>query len=242
MIWGSRFLNLLRRSRTVWLRGLYGTYKTCVGVEIAKWMMETGIVERTWSNMPCSFATGPSVLEAENCCILFDESWVSLDSRTFWRNETTVWGAFLRKRNVYLLLPSVFSVDSRFRAMDCELVFPGIDYGLPWLHFNWGIETGYSRKSGTFDVFFPRRVWPLYNTKYDPFDDGMILEVLKQAMEFEQLYRFGNPNGKVTLYHEPYDEDLQQPESEDRGYGILPGHEDVMAAAALRQARKSKKR
>lgn len=203
-ILGSDFISAFQLYRVAWFRGRFGRYKTFVASLLGKHLLDSGVVNGIWSNIPVRDAIGPNVYDAKHKYILYDESWQTLDARTFNTNKTKEWGAFLRKNNLYLALPSVWPVDLRFKSFFVEMMFDLTQFGIPALLCRWGVDLGYVKDGTSFWVFNPKSHYGYYDHLYQPHHDGMLLEVLAQAQEYDALKKgSGNPNGRAILMHPP---------------------------------------
>ena len=168
-------LTLLDLYRFVWISGRYGGGKTLLSVAFADALLRSGRVSRIFSNFPFKLSSPlpSSPDDIRDSCVIFDEAWLYFDSRS--RNWSFVSAvlAYLRKRNVYLLLPSVFPLDKRLRQVCAQRVaaFSRLLPGLPWLYsfsVGWGV---YSDRH--FFLLFPSRYFSLYDHLAIPsYEDG----------------------------------------------------------------------
>jgi len=117
-----------------------------------------------------------------NVAIVFDEAWILLDARDWQRNVGRTIGAYLRKFNLYLLLPSVFAVDARFRRFSVQRVLNMRSFGLPGWVYKWSLEQGKISEDGLFGLWRPSDMFGRYDNLAAPADDGGILAAMQNTV------------------------------------------------------------
>ena len=132
---GTVFLRNLIGTRVLWLSGRYGGGKTLLAFALADWLIGNGYCKNCLSNIDHELPRLEAGERPWNTVIVFDESWILLDARDWDREVGRVFGAFLRKQNLYLLLPSVFPVDVRFRHFFVQRTVNFASLGIPaWVY------------------------------------------------------------------------------------------------------------
>jgi hypothetical protein len=193
---GDLFLRTLLGVRTCWFAGRFGGGKTLLSFAVADWLFQGGVTNWTYSNIPsvwCDEIPDSGLArdwnEGEgrwkaNCSVIFDESWILLDAREWNKNIGRTMGAFLRKFNVYLLLPSVFPVDVRFRSLTVQRMINGFAFGIPLYVYRWQLGLGYISEGGYFGLWRPQQYFGVYDHLACPSDDGGLLRAMGQTVEF----------------------------------------------------------
>jgi hypothetical protein len=117
-----------------------------------------------------------------NTAIVFDEAWILLDARDWQRNVGRTIGAYLRKFNLFLLLPSVFSVDARFRRFSVQRVLNMRAFGVPCWVYKWSLSQGKIDENGLFALWRPSGMFGRYDNLAAPADDGGILAAMQDTV------------------------------------------------------------
>jgi hypothetical protein len=88
------------------------------------------------------------------------------------------YGAFFGKMSSYLITPSVFRVDSRMRPVACRRV---MDWWIidTW-QYNWQDP---EKRQGKFFFRGYRDLFPHYDHRFIPWDDGGILETMEAEIK-----------------------------------------------------------
>lgn len=118
-----------------------------------------------------------------NAAVVFDEAWILLDAREWKRQVGRTIGAYLRKYNLYLILPSVFPVDVRFRQFYCQRVLNLAVFGFPMWIYKWRLECGLIDDGGTFGLWRPSALYGTYDHLATPSDDAGITDAMAQTQE-----------------------------------------------------------
>lgn len=195
---GSVFFHTLTEFYTLFLAGGLGKGKTLLAFAIAHWLVWHGYVVRVISNIKsplCEDIAAPVV----DAAVVYDESWISLNSRHWATSEASTFGAFLRKLNTYMLFPSRIPVDKQLREFWCQRVFCGDFLGLPLWIYEWRMECGISRERGRFALWRPARYFGLYDTLSRPRGDGGLSDALRVTSpvlnEFGDMQKSGDEFG-----------------------------------------------
>lgn len=181
---GDTFIMLMRQYRTCWLRGAYGTGKTALSCIIAAELYRQELIDNVISNIPIAGAI-PPVAPLFRSAIIIDESHLFMDDWKAAKRYLT----FVRKADLYILMPSVFPVNVRIRLFSVQRVFNGFLFGLPLWVFEWRLNDGASSEKGKFAVWRPNDVFGVYDTNAIPLDDGGIVDALEETYgitQFEQ--------------------------------------------------------
>jgi hypothetical protein len=167
------FFSLLTFFHVLYFQGRPGGGKTHLAVLLAAWLQSRGLVNKTVSNFPCSFAVQVKA-PLTDAAIILDETWMFINNR----KAVFEYGGFVRKVNSYLLMPSVYPPHrllTRFRVARYLNLFA---YGLPAWLYRWDLNMESSKEHGLFMVVHPERAFGSYDTKYIPGDDGGIVEAI----------------------------------------------------------------
>jgi hypothetical protein len=157
---GSTFFSILEAFRTMNVRGRFGGGKTALSCMVAYELVRRGVVSNIWSNF--QFRYGAQMMPPLSDGVMdLDEAAEILDARTFSSNNTAGYMRYLRKFNLYILLPSVFAVDVRFRTLVVE---PFIRLGNYFWWFRWFLEMGTAKDRGFFWVLNPKEMFSVYDT------------------------------------------------------------------------------
>lgn len=171
-------LEQLSLFRSCWFSGRYGGGKTLAAVWAAMQLVNRGSVTKIISNIDLyvgveGVALGDrEVQQSTDAAILIDEAWVVLATGK-WK-EARDWFAFLRKRNQYLLLPSVLPLTGITRTYRVERRWAGSQLGIDLWWYNWIIDYGElsvkGSERGKFLIRSPSRVFDCYNHGQEPGD------------------------------------------------------------------------
>jgi len=171
-------LEQLALFRSCWFSGRYGGGKTLAAVWTAVQLLNAGKVERIISNIPLNLPvvgvpmSERDVRDSRNAAIIIDEAWVLL-ATGLWK-EARDWFAFLRKRNQYLLLPSVLPLTGITRTFRCERRWAGSQLGFDIWLYSWIIDYGElsvkGSQRGSFWLRSPSRIYHIYDHGGEPGD------------------------------------------------------------------------
>jgi len=118
-----------------------------------------------------------------NVAIVFDEAWILLDAREWKSQIGRTIGAYLRKYNLYLILPSVFPVDVRFRQFYVQRVLNLAVFGVPAWIYKWRLECGLIDDGGAFAMLRPSSLYGTYDHLATPSDDAGITDAMAMTQE-----------------------------------------------------------
>lgn len=172
------FLALLAAYRVCWLSGRFGGGKTSLGVWIAAWLVANKYAGQIVSNMALRGATSPCPVPLVDAALLIDETWLYIDN---WKDVKS-YAAFLRKLNLYLIMPSVWPPHPRLRLLEVHRVFNARVIGLPVWVYRWSLSMQSIGEKGYFMLWFPERVFKFYDSLSIPKDDGGIVAALAASV------------------------------------------------------------
>lgn len=172
------FFIILTGYRMCWLAGPYGSGKTALSVAIASELVRRELADKVVSNIPIVGATSPPPVPLEDAAIIMDEAHAFMDK---WDNVKK-YMAFVRKRNLYFLMPSVFAPHPRIRSVVLRRSFNFFLFGVPFWWFDWSITNGHITEKGSFGIWQPNHVFGVYDTNAEPLDDAGIMDALKRTI------------------------------------------------------------
>jgi hypothetical protein len=174
---GGEFWAMVLAYRILWLHGRFGGGKTSLAAILAARLMAEGYTDKTWSNIPMTFATTPAP-PYNHVGIVLDEAWLYLETR----NDVKDYAAFVRKFEHFLFLPGIFPVHARLSFFRVCRVFNGYTLGFPFWWYTWHIKSGDVKESGHFGIWNPKSIFGHYPTGFVPGTDGGIGdEIVKGA-------------------------------------------------------------
>jgi len=163
-------LDNLSMFRSLWLMGRFGGGKTSLAVYLTLMLADQGKIKRIVTNITLNIGIEPTpvdqhgVMEITDSVMLIDEAWEWLGTGQ-WK-EAKSWFAFLRKRNQYLLLPSVLPLTSITRVFRIERTRSLSQLGIPLWRYSWTIDNGElsttKAKSYTWSWWYPNKIFPFY--------------------------------------------------------------------------------
>lgn len=165
-IGSGEFFWLLRNYRVAFIGGHYGSGKTLLAVALGVHWWERGWCDHIYANIRLKgdfYEETPE--EIRDAYILYDESWQSLDAREFGGKKSQRWLAYLRKRNITLVLASVLTVDVRFRVLTVQRRF-ALGDSLWW--YAWRVNDGFKPYGGALIITHPLRYGQVYDHKEVP--------------------------------------------------------------------------
>jgi hypothetical protein len=175
----DEFFWMVRNYRVMYARGRYGSGKSLLAVATAVELWRRGLVDHIYSNLILRGDWFEQVTGSiRDAVIVFDEAWVELDSRSWDRKVANSWLAFLRKRNIYLLLASVTNVDVRFRTLQVQRsqVLPKL-----W-RYQWVVNDGMKPIKGAFMIYDPGPYFEVFDTNEEPSAD--LAALIRNALAF----------------------------------------------------------
>ncbi len=177
-VWADEYLHLVTAFRACWYCGRYGGGKTYLAFLTASWLLANGYVETVVSNVPsCISSPVPSALDS--AAIVLDESWQYISTR----RDVLDYAAFLRKFDLYLLLPSVFPVHRRLSFLKVQRVINGYNFGVPLWIYRWDLSMSSIHERGYFGVLYPHRAYGMYDTLFVPGHDAGISDALRRRAQ-----------------------------------------------------------
>lgn len=174
---GDNFIKLFLAFRIVNIQGRFGGGKSLLGTWLAYYLMANGYTDKIVSNMPVNGSADEGGL-LERSAIILDESWMYITTR----KDVLNYSAYLRKMDSYLILPSVFDIQSRLARFTVERQYNLQSFGIPVWVYRWDLNNK-RKEHGYFVLTFPQRMYGTYDTKHIPFNDGGISDRLVSTIE-----------------------------------------------------------
>lgn len=171
---GDSFLQILRFYRSAWMGGRYGGGKTSFGVRVGIEFVERGWADHILCNFPCVVATDMmKISDLRRCFIILDEGGTWL-KRKDWDDVA----AFLRKRDLYLFVPSVIPPPVSARMVTMQRTWNFLGMGVPLWYYNMRLD--YMRVKETYKLLWtnPQEVFGLYSTSNVVGDDGGLVTLV----------------------------------------------------------------
>lgn len=164
--------------RTVVLSGRYGGGKTALAVWLALRLVALRHCSRIVSNMPLDWGSPgveisiSDVHAVEDCAIILDEAWLYLGAGIS-PQEQRAWFAFIRKRNQFLLLPSVRPLARDVSQYFVQRTINLMRFGVPCWVYRWSFRMGVSvarrhEESGLAVLWRPQNIFGVYDHGYEP--------------------------------------------------------------------------
>lgn len=173
------FFSLLTFFHVLYIDARPGGGKTILAVLLAAWLQSHGLVDRTLSNFPVSFAE-KNVDVCTDAAIILDETWMYITNK----KAVYSYGGFVRKVNSYLLMPSVYPPHrllTRFKVKRFRNLFT---FGIPAWWYRWYLNRDDEKDQGTFFIIHPERAFGSYDTKFIPSDDGGIVAAVERSTKY----------------------------------------------------------
>ncbi len=219
-------MRLISAFRICWLSGRFGGGKTAGAIWIAGWLVQNGYAKKIVSNIPIKGAKKPDV-PLEDAVIILDEAWMYVDN---WR-DVKKYAAFLRKKNLYLIMPSVWPPNPRLRIIEVQRILNLYVAGLPIWIYRWNLYMGSVKEKGRFGLWRPDRIFGMYDTEFIPTDDGGITRAINQTMKLTISKQGKDTNGERT----PFNDDAAGDESGDETARRIEDNLDRFATLAAEQ-------
>ena len=214
-LFADQFLKLMVSFRVLWLAGRFGGGKTLLSFALSAWLYNNGYADRIYSNIPSPLCSDlDDTTKLWKSAMVLDEAWVLLDAREYSKNVSRTIGAFLRKYDLYLLLPSVFPVDVRFRSFYVQRTFNGMILGLPLWVYSWRLNSGVSSDRGWFGLWMPQKFYGSYDTMATPSDDGGLLGAMQYTVGFDVADIESEYTGDAGMEIEQYEQDRRNREAQ----------------------------
>lgn len=173
------FMETFLNYRKIWIDGRYGGGKTALAVMMSYWMLEKGFADYLVSNIPVAFASNPWEIFPDdddrlNTVVLLDEGGLFLRTSS----DVDDYLAFLRKSNVYLIVPSVKAPSMDLREFSVWRNFNAKRVGFNVWIYNYILKTGNGKDKDKFYWRDPPEIYGLYDTDARPVDDAGISDWL----------------------------------------------------------------
>lgn len=177
--------------RTVWFCGRYGGGKTSGALWLADKLIRAGEARLIATNFELfkgrelhrydNFDAMMADESFSDCVMIYDESHMHL-GRFAKEERINAYTAYLRKRNLILLLPSVRKLHSEFRDFRIYRYWNGLVFGLPVWLYRYRVDIGMKdADEGRLVLWFPQRVFSWYDTKARPSMEWRVYEWLETS-------------------------------------------------------------
>ena len=198
--WSVFLLNFLN-FRTLWLSGRTGGGKTALAVRIAYELLDREYVRHVVSNIPMAFATDPWSIQPDEAdrlhtLVILDEGGMFLKTTS----DTEQYLAFLRKSNIYIIVPSVKEPHRDLRILSCERLFNAQKIGFKGWVYQYLLRTALVKETEKFFWPDPSEVYGLYDTDARPVDDFGISDWLIYHKEKAVEKYYGEHQRRVKSY------------------------------------------
>ena len=178
MIFPPDILFTIRNFRSAWFGGRYGGGKTALAVATAGYIVAAGWADKIYANFPMRWRL--ALLEdtdMRDAVIVLDEGWSMVET---W-DDVKAFAAFLRKRNLYVLIPSVFPPHQRLKFLSIMRIFNGFSVGIPaWFYSATLSGMGGKPERYIFSWITPDEIYGLYDTEAYP--EVETEEIIKAAL------------------------------------------------------------
>lgn len=172
-LYGDVFINTLRNFRLCWLAGRVGGGKTALAVRLGYYFYERGWAKHIIGNFPCVLFTDLHRLpELRDCFVILDEAGVWMDERLF---DQVV--AYLRKRNVYVMMPSYLAPPTKARSIYVQRTLNGHAFGVNCWWYTGMVKNLFVQDKYSLAWTNPREVYGLWDTSHVASDDGGIIDL-----------------------------------------------------------------
>lgn len=181
----TSFMGLFRNYRMMYLSGRYGGGKTASSVRFAYDMLDHGWVKHALGNFPCVLFEDPNrITDMEDTVLVLDEAGVWLSDKEF--DKLT---AFLRKKNLYLIMATVLPPPLRAKVLVAQRTRNLQAMGVPMWMYSGALVQGVIKEKADFTWWQPSEVFGLYDTSYVTDDDCGLLEWVKDGFQRDKEYR-----------------------------------------------------
>lgn len=179
MLFGEVFLQMLHNFRIAWIGGRYGGGKTALSVRLAYEFIARGWSKYAIGNFPCVlFHSLDNLPDLRDCFVVLDEVGSWMQGRTF---DRTV--AFLRKRNLVLVMPSVLPPPFRARVLTVQRTANLQRVGLDVWRYHMRLDYMRVHEKEVLLWVRPSEVFGLWDTNYVTTDSEGIVETIASTFE-----------------------------------------------------------
>lgn len=186
LVSASVFLVTLRNYRFLWLGGRYGGGKTSLAVYLSHFILSHGWAKAVVGNIPVAWGVPPNMYDLytpEDCVLLLDEGGLFMK----FSGDFEKVGAFMRKLNMYVLLPSVIPPAGIFRMFQVQRIVNFYTLGIPLWWYKWRLSIGAVTSDGSFGWWRPSEIFGYFDTLATPVSDlgvsSWVEEYTRQAGE-----------------------------------------------------------
>lgn len=222
---GEQALQTYRGQRNLWIRGRYGSFKTAVSVRLAYEFLERGWVTDLICNFPCVIATDPKKLsDLRNVFIILDEGGAGR-----WLTESSFGDivAFMRKRNLYMCVPSYSKPPLNAQQLNMQMIFGGQGSGMDFCVYTMLLNDGSVKERNRLVWRRPSEVFGMYNTQHIASDSGGILTFMNAVFRADGVGRNEETNPNDSSPESPFIwRDVKTTAaqiSQDAGDGLVSG-------------------
>ena len=168
---GDEMFNLFTVYRTLWCSGRPGGGKTSLAVYLSMRLVEsqrvTGIGTNTRLKLPAGWveterSSAEEMVQESDIALIIDEAWAEVGIG----NDKAVrtWLAYPRKKNQFLLFPSVLPVSRQVAVYRVERILNMSGLGLPVWAYRYSLSVGLGESvTGVWYWRNPARVFALYD-------------------------------------------------------------------------------
>lgn len=172
MLSGDVFINTLRTFRLCWIGGRVGGGKTALAVRLAIHFYDRGWVDHIIGNFPSVVFTSLSrVSDFRRLFVILDEAGVWMRDGDF--DQVA---AYLRKRDIYVVMSSFLSPPLRARSFNVQRVLNAHRFGLDFWTYSGIVDYMRVKERIPLIWYNPREVYGLWDTSYVAQDDAGIID------------------------------------------------------------------
>lgn len=229
---GALFLQMFRNFRVVWIGGRYGSFKTALSVRLAYEFIQRGWADHMICNFPCVFATGLRRLpDLRKTFIILDEG-----GSGGWLNERSFGdiAAFLRKRDLYLCIPSVAPVNLRARMLNVQMSWDAHAIGIDAVIYS--MQLDYMRVKAKSRLFWTKtsEIYGTYDTTHVAPHSGAIIPFIRSVFKADGVGEpEANPNDDPLtslvnpFLYQRFEQEVSASPSPDSALSSGQGSEDL---------------
>lgn len=232
LIGAGNFTGILQSYRMCWILGKLGGHKTSLAFKVAEDFLKKGY--RLFSNTPspwCDPLNGLTefIDDAGHVkgIVILDEGGTQLSMN----KQVQMILSYPRKQDLILLIPSYWPPPRAAQTLRCQTLFGFYSIGLPLVMYQWRVDLGGFKDSGTFAWFYPAEVYGLYSSN-DPGDSAtkIVNKLLESSKKFKELWGYTGEDGISAV-----DEGLPEAELIADAAASMAETADTMAAISIRK-------
>lgn len=191
LILADQFLAIFRHARVLWIGGLFGKHKTSFAYALAETYLKQGY--RLVTNNLSVWADRKDDVDFDDdgklhVVVVLDEAGLDVKFRVQAERMT----AFLRKMDVYIIMPSFWPPAQMLRFFVLQPTINWRMIGLPMVQYRWSVRLKMWDAAGWFLWAFPERVYGTYSS-LDPGEDAQVILdwLADKAAEYEKRFEGG---------------------------------------------------